>query len=178
MARAAERWGKIARLVNAFANWIHQTNLGWAAGGGVRWVEPAAKTFHFAGLVLLFGCAGIYDLRLLGVARALPVAPLQRLMPYAVLGFVINLATGIVLFAGNPFQYVSNVTFGLKMLFIALAGLNAMVFYAAGVARRVEPIAAGESAPLAAKMIAATSLFLWIGVMYWGRMLPFVGNAF
>jgi hypothetical protein len=31
---------------------------------------------------------------------------------------------------------------------------------------------------LGAKVVAAVSLFLWIGVMFWGRMLPFIGNAF
>ena len=36
----------------------------------------------------------------------------------------------------------------------------------------------GDEAPTSAKVIAATSIFLWFGVMYWGRMLPFIGNAF
>jgi hypothetical protein len=31
---------------------------------------------------------------------------------------------------------------------------------------------------MAAKVVAASSLFLWVGVMYWGRMLPFIGTAF
>jgi len=44
--------------------------------------------------------------------------------------------------------------------------------------RRVDPVAAGQDAPVAAKLVAAISLSLWIGVMYWGRMLPFIGNAF
>src|SRR5437868_5552091 len=102
-------------MVNALANWIHATSLGVAASGGMPWLEPACKTLHFIGLVLLFGGVGVFDFRALGFARSLPLGPLQRLMPYAVLGFVLNLATGIVFFAGNPFQYLNNEAFWLKM---------------------------------------------------------------
>jgi hypothetical protein len=42
----------------------------------------------------------------------------------------------------------------------------------------VEPIGPEGDAPFAAKLIAASSLFLWLGVIYWGRMLPFLGSAF
>lgn len=165
-------------MIRAFANWLHATSLGWAVSGGVPWLEPTCKTLHFVGLVLLVGCAGIIDLRLLGVARELPLGPLQRLMRFAAVGFLINLATGIAFFAGSPFQYLDNVAFWLKMLFVAGAGVNVLVFYASGLGRSVSQLGAGESAPLAAKLAAAASLFLWIGVMYWGRMLAFIGNAF
>ena len=67
-------------MIAAFANWLHATSLGWAAGGGLPWVEPACKTVHFLGLSLLIGCAGLYDLRLLGMAKGLALGPLQRLM--------------------------------------------------------------------------------------------------
>ena len=36
----------------------------------------------------------------------------------------------------------------------------------------------GWRTPLGAKIVGPTSLILWIGVVYWGRMLPFIGNAF
>jgi hypothetical protein len=42
----------------------------------------------------------------------------------------------------------------------------------------VESIEAGQDAPIAAKLVGGASLFLWVGVMYWGRMLPFIGGAF
>ncbi len=165
-------------MIAEFASWLHATPLGWAASGGVRWLEPACKTLHFFGLVLLFGSVGVFDLRMLGMAKGLPAGPLRRLTPYAVLGFLINLATGIVFLAGNPAQYVDNVSFWLKMLFIVLALINALLFYVGGVHRAIQRVGAGEAAPLSAKMVAATSLFLWLGVMYWGRMLAFIGNAF
>jgi hypothetical protein len=35
-----------------------------------------------------------------------------------------------------------------------------------------------DDAPASAEVMCAASLFLWVGVMFWGRMLPFIGNAF
>jgi hypothetical protein len=37
---------------------------------------------------------------------------------------------------------------------------------------------AGETAPPFVKMLAASQIVLWIGVIYFGRMLPYIGNAF
>ena len=61
---------------------------------------------------------------------------------------------------------------------MALAAVNLAVFYVTGIARTVDGLGPGDDAPASAKIIAATSLFLWVGVMFWGRMLPFIGNAF
>jgi hypothetical protein len=141
------------------------------------WVWPASETLHFIGLALLVGTISLLDLRMLGVAKSLPLAPLHRLVPWGVAGFVINLLTGLLFFIAAPEQYVHNVAFQFKLIFMMLAGVNVFIFYLA-VFRRVENLRPGEDAPFPAKLIAGTSLFLWVGVMYLGRMLPFIGNAF
>ena len=81
-------------------------------------------------------------------------------------------------FVGNPFQYINNIAFGYKLLFMALAGVNVFVFYATGLFRTLVSLGPGDDAPVLAKVIAAMSLFLWIAVMYMGRMLPYIGNSF
>ena len=164
-------------MIDSFALWLQGT----AASKVVTqysWIWPACETLHFAGLALLIGNVGVLDLRLLGAAKRLPVAPLNRLVRWGVLGFLITLMTGIVFFVGVPTQYVNNLAFQLKLVFIALAGVNLAVFNLGGVARTVETLGPGDDAPALAKIIAATSLFLWVGVMFWGRMLPFIGNSF
>ena len=102
----------------------------------------------------------------------------QRLMPWGVGGFLLNLATGITFFMGDPYQYINNKIFGFKILFILLAGVNVLLFYVTGQNRKVDALGAGDDAPSGAKVAAAVSLVLWIGVMYWGRMMPFIGNSF
>jgi hypothetical protein len=165
-------------MIQTFSVWLHSTRLSWAVAGGIPWIWPLCETLHFMGLALLVGVVGVLDLRMLGMAKQLPLGPIQRLMPWAVLGFTINLVTGFLFFVGDPAQYLHNVAFAWKLIFIGAAGVNVILFYVTGLYRRVDSVGAGHDVPLAAKLAAATSLFLWIGVMYWGRMLPFIGNAF
>ncbi len=115
---------------------------------------------------------------MLGVAKSMPGGPIHKLVPWAVLGFVINAVTGMLFFIGAPFQYVKNVAFLFKMIFLVIAGINILLFYSTGMLKRVEAIGPGEDAPMGAKVISAVSIVSWIMVLYWGRMLPFVGNAF
>jgi hypothetical protein len=165
-------------LVQAFAHWIHATRLSWAVAGGYPWIWPACETLHFIGMALLIGIVGLLDLRMLGLFKGLPLQPLTRLLPWGLGGFALNAITGFLFFAGDPDQYIHNAVFWFKLLFILLAGANAGLFYLTGISRRVDRVRGGDDVPRSAKLVAATSLFFWIGVMYWGRMLPFLGDAF
>jgi hypothetical protein len=60
----------------------------------------------------------------------------------------------------------------LKLLFVLLAGINLLMFYVTGMSRIVDELGPGADAPPLAKVIAGTSLFLWIGVMYFARLIP------
>ena len=164
-------------MIAAFAAWLAATSVSRAVTH-YSWIWPTCETLHFIGLALLLGNVGVLDLRLLGALRRLPVAPLNRLVRWGVFGFAINLVTGLVFFVGAPAQYITNLAFAFKLLFMLLAAVNLAVFYLSGLARTVNALGPGDQAPAAARLIAGTSLFLWVGVMFWGRMLPFIGNAF
>lgn len=147
----------------------------------VPWAWPLAETFHFIGLCLLVGIVGMFDLRILGIARDLPLASLKRLLPWGVFGFVLCLVTGGLFVLGiganlyndNAYDVIARDEYlQLKLLFIFLAGLNLLAFYLTGMARRVDTLGKGDDAPLLAKVIAASSLFFWIGVIVFGRLIP------
>jgi Family of unknown function (DUF6644) len=144
------------------------------------WILPVCESLHFIGMATLVGIVGVFDLRLLGMAKRLPVAPLQRLMPWALLGFAVSLGTGIVFITANPRQYLAplSLSFIAKMFFILLACLNVFLFYATGLKRAADGVESGQDAPLGAKISAGVSLFLWVAVMYWGRVLQFFGKSF
>ncbi len=165
-------------LIETVGYWLRATSLSWAVAGGIPWIWPVCETLHFIGLGVLFGIAGALDLRMLGVAKQYPIAPFQALIPFAIGGFVLNAITGALFFVGAPFQYIHNYPFWWKLSFIALAGLNVLVFQIRGMAKAVDQVGPGGDAPTAAKWAAAISLVLWVGVMFWGRMLPFLGDAF
>lgn len=161
-----------------FSKWLETTRLSHLMAGGWKWGWPTCETLHFIGLSMLLGCIGVVDLRMLGVGKSIPGGPVHKLVPWAVAGFSINAITGVLFFIGAPHQYIKNVAFLFKMLFLVVAGINILLFYATGMLKRVEAIGPGEDAPIGAKVISAVSLFSWLMVLYWGRMLPFVGNAF
>ncbi|RPH56308.1 MAG: hypothetical protein EHM89_15680, partial [Acidobacteria bacterium] len=59
------------------------------------WVWAIVESVHFLGLCLLVGAIGTFDLRLLGLVRRVPIAAVHRLIPWGLLGFAINIATGV-----------------------------------------------------------------------------------
>ena len=147
----------------------------------IAWAWPLCETFHFIGLCLLVGIVGMFDLRVLGMAKGVPLAALKRLLPLGVFGFVLCLITGSLFVGGiganlvgdNGFDVIMrDIWLQLKLLFIFLAGLNLLAFYLTGMARAVDTLGPADDAPLLAKAIAGTSLFLWVGVIVFGRLIP------
>ena len=163
-------------FLDAFSHWLQSTALSKSILE-TQWTWPICETLHFVGLALLIGAVGLADLRMLGMAKGLRFEGLHRLIRWGIAGFTICAITGTLFFIGAPFQYVHNVVFQLKLLFILLAGINALIFEMK-VLPQMGDLAPGQDAPMAAKVVAASSLFLWVGVMFLGRMLPFLGEAF
>jgi uncharacterized membrane protein len=151
--------------------------LARSVGNYVRdtpWTWVTAETLHFVGLSLLIGVLGVVNLRLLGFMKQLPAGILMRLLPWGMLGFAINTMTGMLFFAAAPQQYFSNPAFYWKLIFLMLGGAN-VVYFTFDTGWQVET---GRDAPSLSKVLAVSAMFLWVGVMYWGSMLPFIGNAF
>jgi hypothetical protein len=139
------------------------------------WMWPTCETLHFVGLSLLCGVVFLVDLRILGVMKGVSFASLHRLLPWAALGFGVNIGTGMLFFVGIPGQYIHNAAFYWKIGLAMLAGANALYFTLFD-----EPWSLGpkEEAPLRAKIAAVSAMVLWVAVMYCGSMLPFLGNSF
>src|SRR5262245_35463968 len=140
------------------------------------WAWPILEIIHFVGMAMLFGTVGILDLRMLGVAKRMPVAPLERLVPLGIFGFLLTLLSGYAFITSapeGPNDYLSNLSFFFKTACLLLAGINVAVFYLSGISKEVDALGPGEDAPRRAKIVAAASLVLWIGVIYFGRMLMY-----
>ncbi len=144
------------------------------------WAWPLNEILHFIGLILLIGIVGVFDLRLMGVAKEIPVASLRRLLPWGIFGFALVAVTGLLFTTGiyanvevDPYTVVINDGYlQMKLIFLFLAGINLLAFYVSGVSRAVDNVGSGEDAPRLAKTFAGASLFLWIAVMYFGRLIP------
>jgi hypothetical protein len=163
-------------ILESFAVWLRSTSLSEAIRV-LPWLWPVCEILHFIGLSMLVGVVGFFDLRLLGLFGRVPLGAAWSLMPWGKAGFGLAALTGITFFIGAPDQYILNVAFFGKLAFLVIAGVNALSFekiYGPTVATSE---AVGATSP-AFKAIGAVSIVSWFLVIYWGRMLPFVGNAF
>ena len=141
------------------------------------WVWPVCEILHFFGMALIIGTIGLVDIRILGVGKGLPIKSLERFIPLGVIGFTINVLTGLTFVGGNPIggprEYLSNLAFLIKMGLILLAGVNLLVFYAAGIVRAADAVSPDGDAPISAKVVAVVSLLAWFGVILFGRFIMY-----
>ena len=158
-------------FMESFRIWIDGTAAS-AFMSETWWAWRMAESLHFIGLSLLIGTVGMFDLRLMGLVKRVPLTALHRLVPWGIFGYLINVATGILFFSGYPDQYMYNPSFHLKLLFMALAGINVLFFYVV-VFGKVQALDLEDEPPWAAKIIGLVSLLLWIGVITGGRLITF-----
>ena len=111
-----------------FASWLHKTPISVALQVRSPWLWPTCEAIHFAGLALLLGVAGMFDLRLMGFMPRVPIRVIKGFMPWAMFGFTLNVLTGIIFVVSEPAQYFGNPTWWLKVAFLIVAGANALVF--------------------------------------------------
>lgn len=139
------------------------------------WTWPAAEVLHFIGLALLFGVVLAVNLRLLGFMKHVALVDVYKLLPVAMWAFVIQGVTGMVFFIGQAFQYIDNPAFHWKILLMLVAAANVLYLTLFDDFWELGP---EDEAPLLAKVASASQVALWIGVLFFGRMLPYLGNAF
>ena len=112
------------------------------------------------------------------LARGIPFQAIHRLIPWGIGAYLLNVLTGIVFFLGHPDQYFYNNAFRFKALFMAVAGLNVIAFYGTSAFRDLATLKGGMEAPMRAKIIAGTSLAMWVSVLICGRLLTFFRPPF
>ena len=139
------------------------------------WLWPVLEILHFIGLSLLFGGLLIVDLRMLGWFASLQQLRVNKLLPLVICGFAINLITGVLFYFGDPARYSANIAFKIKMGLILLAGCNAL-FHHVLLVRSVPAQTEVLSQPFQ-KFSAVISLLAWLGVLLFGRLIPYIGTG-
>jgi uncharacterized membrane protein len=176
--RTANLGGKISHPEVRYGAAIEEAGGGWREpvslfANSESWVWPASETLHFIGMTLLFGVALAVNLRMLGLMKSIPFSALHRLLPLGILGFVINVCTGMVFFIASPEMYFLNAGFEWKIFLIILAGITVVYFT---IFEQPWAVGPDKEAPLMAKVVAVSTTSLLLGAMYFGRMLPFLRN--
>jgi len=155
-----------------FLVWLESTSIANAIRT-IPWLYPAFETGHYIGLSLLVGGIMLIDLRVLGMARGLPLKSMIGMLPFVWVGFAINVLTGSLLFIYGATSFGTNAAFLVKMGFLVLAGLNALAFDLS-VRRSGGAWVAADRPPPSAKGFATLSLFFWLCVVTTGRWMAYI----
>ena len=155
------------------ATWVASTPLAELMRTHL-WLYPVVEIAHILGFVVLVGGVALFDLRVLGFARALPVDLLGRhLLPWSVASLGLVVPAGLLLFSTDPHSLLDNPAFQLKLGLIGCAGINALTFHV-GPYRTVAQWSVGTRSPMRARAQALLSIVLWIGIICCGRLLAYV----
>ena len=157
--------------------WLETSRFSeWLVQSDTIWAYPTVLTLHTVGLALLVGANTALDLRLLGFGKKLPIASLANTFPIMWIGFWINAVSGAMLFAADATTKGTLPIFQLKLGLIVLGVVNIWlikrtVFGARGF--RLQPEGNAPVVTWPAKLLAATSLVIWMVAIAAGRYMAY-----
>lgn len=138
------------------------------------WLYPAVETAHIAGFAGVVGGIAVWDLRLMGVARSIPLRTLLRVtIPLALAAFAVAMPTGALLFLTEATAYAANPVFPIKLGLIGAAGINALLFHVV-TAPRIAAWSAPGPLSWPARAHGAASLLCWVGALVCGRLIAYL----
>ena len=138
---------------------------------GIPWIAshpiayPALEVLHISGIALLVGSLVLLELRVWGFAAELPVKPLARLsLSVTLCGFGVVVASGLLMFAANPAELLTNRPFLFKMGLVQVAGLNAAWFHGRDSLLRCDALARAQT---------VLSMGIWLAAIICGRWIAY-----
>lgn len=131
---------------------------------------PIVLSFHSLGLGLLVGLLTIIALRILGFMPTQPLPPFRKFLPWVWAAFIVNAASGIVLFMADANKNFHSVTFWIKMLSVAVG-----MAFAVHLGRTALSATAPAAEPSQrTRVFASLSLVAWLGAIVAGRLIAYV----
>ena len=152
-----------------FCRWLQETQVGTSIRESTL-AFPILEGSHLLGLGVSAGTIALSDLRMMGLLfkkhKATDV--MGSLLPFTIAGFVFMTITGVLLFWSEPIKCYDSIWFRLKVLFLALAAVNAGIFHLT-VWRTMDKWADVMPPPKGARWAGFLSLLLWTLVIAAGR---------
>ncbi len=135
---------------------------------------PAIEGLHLLAIGVSAGTIAFTDLRLMGVVMKKDPASkvLSAILPFSIGGFIVVFITGSLLFWAEAAKSYRNPWFRFKLVFLALAGLNALLFHL-GIYRRMNEWDNEDTPPMKARLAGGVSLVLWATVIWLGRQFAY-----
>jgi hypothetical protein len=148
---------------NAFLNWLRESSSIWA--------YPTVFFLHTAGLVFTAGASIIINMRLLGAAPELPIAPLARFYRPIWIGIWLTAISGLVMLASDLQTKLGNKVFTYKMTFVVIAVVLTVLMR-----RRIEfseREMVASQVTVSTRVLAAASLLSWLGAVAAGKFMAY-----
>jgi hypothetical protein len=151
---------------SGFSTWVRESPSIWAF--------PVILLIHTLGMGIIVGVSAGIDLRILGMAPTLRLAPMEKFLPILWFGFWSNAITGTMLLTADVSMKLTNPDFYVKMAFIALSLVNLSM-----IKKYVfrDPLIETGKFSSKARFLAWSSLFCWLVVITSGRLLAYVGQS-
>jgi hypothetical protein len=166
--------GGLHLAIPTFLRSIEASGLSmWMRDSTSLWAYPMVILFHTLGLALLAGPSIVLDLRILGVAPQLPLAPMESFHKIVWWGFYINLISGTVLLIAYPTKALTDPVFYLKMASV----VGAMVCVQMIHNRLFRPAGAdADKMAVYSTNLAKISLVCWFGAIVAGKFIEYTYN--
>jgi hypothetical protein len=140
-----------------------------------RYLWPIIEGTHLLSLSVSVGLIVLTDLRLIGVF--LPRVPvtvvLRALRPYVLLGFALTFLSGGLVFWSEAATVIESPLWTIKLLLIALGGLNALYFELV-IGKRPDVVANRNPLPRSVRYAGMASMTIWTLVIICGRLLAYM----
>ena len=142
--------------------WVHESPSVWA--------QPTVLTLHTMGMAVLVGASWVLDLRLLGISRNVPLSAFRWVFRAVAVGLIVNVATGVLLFAQRATSLGPAIPFLIKMGLV-VASVATLVPLRSYVLRSD---AAQREVSGSARLLAIASILAWSGAITAGRLLAYL----
>ena len=151
--------------------WIESSSLAvWLRESPSVWALPTVLTLHTMGMAVLVGASWVLDLRLLGISRNIPLSAFRWVFPAVAVGLIVNLATGVLLFAQRAETWGTSIPFFMKMLFVVASAATILP-----IRKYVLNSGAGNQEVASnVRLLAIASIVAWSAAVTAGRLLAYL----
>jgi hypothetical protein len=160
--------------IDPFLAWVESTALSqWIIGSPSMFAFPGILTLHAIGMGFAVGISAVLDLRILGVARGIPLTEIRRFIPILWFGFWLNAVSGVLLLIGYPTKALTNPVFYLKLLLIGVAMVLLVRIGRIAFADSAQDSGPDNISSRTLRRLAIASLVCWTGAITAGRLLAY-----
>ncbi len=142
--------------------WVHESPSVWA--------QPTVLTLHTMGMAVLVGASWVLDLRLLGISRNVPLSAFRWVFRAVTIGLIVNLVTGVLLFAARATTWGTAIPFLIKMVLVVASAATLLPIRSYVLQSGVDQREVSSHA----RLLAIASILAWTGAITAGRLLAYL----